>query len=95
MKRSKLRPGEVPRTVEDLEGGEFVRLDAGLFRATHFVVLGERQGILLRDDLSETRDKLWLAPRTRVLEVLHPSAERRAQEGDEYDPLLGGCRDAR
>lgn len=77
--------------VADLKGGEIVRLAAGLFRisqARHG--LPDRWAILLTEDLRETRDRVWLDPRTPVLEVLGCAESPGAAAGArEVDPLRG------
>jgi hypothetical protein len=73
------------KTVQDMKGGEVVRIHAGLVRITHRMVRGERWAILLRDDMTETADCLWLALTTKVLEVL--PQHRAMVQGEEADPL--------
>lgn len=75
--------------VEDLDGGEIVRLDVGLVRITHLTIANGTRCILLRDDLSETRDRIWVAGTTRVLEVLQDGKApyAGARPGDEFDPV--------
>lgn len=74
--------------VDDLEGGEIVRLDVGLVRVTHLTIANGTRCILLRDDLSETRDRIWVAGTTRVLEILQDkSAYAGARPGTEHDPV--------
>lgn len=78
---------DTPELVEDLAGGEIVRLDAGLVRITHRMPDPDRWAILLNDDLSETRKTLWLDPKTRVLELVR-EARSKAEASEEVDPLL-------
>lgn len=81
-------PRRPPAIVDDLEGGEFCRVDAGLVRITRRTALGERQAILLRDDLTELGVHIWLKGNTRVLELLVPPAMPCvADGGGEVDPL--------
>lgn len=84
-----------PRVVEDLAGGEFARVAAGLVRITQRVDrhTGVRDAILLRPDLTELPmpgSLVHLSPRECV-EVLprpeHDAADRGG--ADEVDPLRG------
>ncbi len=77
-----------PQLVEDLVGGEYAKVAAGLVRATGRWHRGaERWMILLREDLSETKDHIWLDGRTPVLEPLQPPNPQRAVGGGEVDPI--------
>ena len=68
-----------PRSVThlaDTRGGEIVRLDSGYYRVDNLGLSRvssrgvERRCRLLRDDLTETRDVLYLPPTTPVRELL-------------------------
>lgn len=74
-------------TIADCTPGAIVRLDAGLYRLLDRVVDGERWGLLLNADMTETGKHVYLAPRTRVLEVIAAPGQR-ADSGGEVDPFL-------
>lgn len=57
--------------VGDLAGGEIIRCYAGVVRVTHRTHCSWRWCIPLRPDLTEEREEhIWLAPMTKVLEVI-------------------------